>query len=64
LRALRWGAIGPGRALVALVAVQLGLGIALALAGPTLVLAVAHNLAAVGAAIALAGLLARLIDAR
>ena len=64
LRALRLGAIGPGRALVALVAVQLGLGMALALAGPTLGLAVTHNLAAVSVVIVLAGLLARPLDAR
>jgi len=58
-RAARAGAGGPGRALVALAAVQSLLGGAMALAGASLAPAVAHNLAAVGAVIALAVLLGR-----
>jgi cytochrome c oxidase assembly protein subunit 15 len=59
MRATRAGTSGPGKALVALVAVQLALGVAMALMGPPLVLAVAHNLVAVGVVIALAVLLER-----
>lgn len=57
--ALAAGLRGPGRALLALVAVQLALGLALSLAGVPLLLAVAHNLAAAAVVIVLGTLAAR-----
>jgi cytochrome c oxidase assembly protein subunit 15 len=59
MRAWRTGVGGPGRALLALAAVQAALGAGQALGGPSLAGAVAHNVVAAGIAIALGAIIAR-----